>query len=102
MIARANKAWHGTRLNEPDWGENSRSIAFGGELPGEGLTFHLILNGYWEPLDFELPLVGEWRRWFDTALPSPDDICEWTAAPPAPGATYRAGPRSVVMLYATT
>ncbi len=100
MIDRASKAWHGTRLHEPDWGENSHSIAFGGVLRGEGLVFHLILNGFWEPLDFELPPDKAWRRWIDTSLESPDDIVEWEAAAPAPGAGYRAGPRSVVMLYA--
>jgi glycogen operon protein len=103
FIERANKAWHGVKLDQPDWGECSHSIAFGAELKGEKLRFHLILNGYWEPLEFELPPVtGErpWRRWIDTSLPSPQDIVEWKAAPGLAGGTYRAGPRSVVMLYA--
>ncbi len=80
----------------------AHSIAFGGELPGEGLTVHRILNGYWEPLDFGLPPGKTWRRWFDTTLPSPHDIVEWSAAPLVPGASYPTGPRSVVMLYAAT
>src|SRR3954470_19193083 len=42
MIEKANKAWHGVRLNQPDWGPGSHSIAFGGELKREGLVFHLI------------------------------------------------------------
>jgi glycogen operon protein len=104
LIARANKAWHGVKLDQPDWGEGSRSIAFGVDLRKEGFAAHLILNAYWEPLDFELPPSQEgrapWRRWIDTSLPSPEDIVEWQAAPPVPGSTYRAGPRSVVMLYA--
>ena len=33
----------------------SHSLAFGAELRREGLDLHLILNAYWEPLDFELP-----------------------------------------------
>jgi glycogen operon protein len=64
----------------------------------------VILNAYWEPLDFELaPLSGSdplWRRWVDTSLESPDDIVEWDAAPPVPGHAYRAGPRSVAALFA--
>jgi glycogen operon protein len=100
LIARANKAWHGTKLNQPDWGDNSHAIAFGGELRQEKLLFHMILNGYWEPLDFELPPAGNpWRRWIDTSLQSPDDIVEWRSARPVPGSSYRAGPRSVVVLY---
>jgi glycogen operon protein len=43
---------------------------------------------------------GPWRRWIDTSLPSPQDIVEWQTAPPVTGATYRAGPRSVVALSA--
>jgi glycogen operon protein len=104
MIARSTHAWHGTKLFRPDWGEGSHSIAFGAELKGDKLAVHLILNAYWEPLDFELPqtTASGWRRWIDTALPSPEDIVEWQAAPPVPGHSYRAGPRSVVSLYATT
>jgi glycogen operon protein len=106
MLREANKAWHGVKLGRPDWGDNSHSVALGAELRREKLTFHLILNAYWEPLEFELPPAavggGPWRRWIDTSLPSPLDIVEWQAAPPVVGTTYRAGPRSVVMLCAET
>jgi glycogen operon protein len=66
------------------------------------VLFHLILNAYWEPLDFELPAAGgnPWRRWIDTSRPSPQDIVDWQRAPAFPDGTYRAGPRSVVVLYA--
>jgi isoamylase len=103
LIERAHKAWHGVRLNQPDWGESSHSIAFGAELRDEKLLFHLILNGYWESLDFELPTIADgiaWHRWIDTSLASPEDIFPWENAPTLPGNSYRAGPRSVVMLYA--
>jgi glycogen operon protein len=103
LIARANKAWHGVKLHLPDWGDNSHAVAFGAELRRENLAVHLILNAYWEPLDFELPPAapgeGPWRRWIDTSLSSPQDIVEWRTAPPVPGGPYRAGPRSVVVLY---
>jgi glycogen operon protein len=104
MIHEANKAWHGVRLQQPDWGDASHSVAFGAELRKEELLFHFILNAYWEPLDFELPAAGNggrdpWRRWIDTALDSPQDIVPWDAAPAVPGATYRAAPRSVIMLF---
>jgi glycogen operon protein len=105
LLQRANKAWHGVKLYQPDWGDYSHSVALGAELQKEGLLFHLILNAYWEPLDFELPKPGErnrgpWRRWIDTALESPHDIVPWQSAPAAPGDTYRAEARSVVMLFA--
>ena len=81
------------KLNQPDWGDGSHSLAFGAELREEGLRFHLILNAYWEPLDFELPTLGDggpWRRWIDTALDSPHDIVPWQTAPAVPGSSYRA------------
>ena len=104
LLRGVNLAWHGIKLNQPDWSEHSHSIAFMAELRQEGLLFHVILNAYWQPLDFELPRfnsVGEnpWRRWIDTALDSPRDILEWAKAEPLHGHNYRANSRSVVMLY---
>jgi glycogen operon protein len=102
MLQQANKAWHGVKLFQPDWGDHSHSVALGAELKREGLRFHLILNAYWEPLNFELPKLeggGSWRRWIDTALDSPHDIVPWQTAPPISGDTYRAEARSVVMLF---
>jgi glycogen operon protein len=102
LIAQANKAWHGVRLNQPDWGDHSRSVALSARMRKEEMLFHLILNAYWEPLDFELPRPesGTWRRWVDTSLDSPDDIVPWQEAPAVPADTYRAGARSVVLLVA--
>jgi isoamylase len=67
------------------------------------MLVHMILNAYWQPLDFELPRLdsaGEnpWRRWIDTALDSPHDILEWDRAESFPCYAYRAEARSVVML----
>jgi glycogen operon protein len=102
LIARATKAWHGVKVNQPDWGESSRSIAFSAELTKENMVIYLAMNAYWGPLEFELPpnAGGPWRRWIDTSRPSPHDIVEWQSAPPVTGNTYSVGPRSVVMLYA--
>jgi glycogen operon protein len=104
FLREAQKAWHGVKLGQPDWSPWSHALAFGGELREQGLFLHLILNAYWEPLDFELPFVHDggdaWRRWIDTALDTPFDIVELQTAPPVPGRTYRAGPRSVVVLTA--
>jgi len=99
----ARKAWHGVKVEQPDWSHFSHSLAFGAELPEHGLFFHLILNAFWEPLDFELPSTtgasGPWRRWIDTALDPPHEIVEWHKAPPVSCGTYQAGPRSVVVLF---
>ncbi len=105
VLRQASKAWHGVKLNQPDWSDQSHSVAFSAEAPNRKMRFCLILNAYWEPLDFELPPPGEptgdsWRRWIDTTLESPDDIVDWPSAPRVTGDTYRAGPRSMVVLFA--
>jgi len=97
----ARKAWHGVKLGQPDLRGFSHSLAFSAELAKDELTLHLILNGYWEPLDFELPALpnaAPWRRWIDTALEPPQEIVEWQMAQPVPGQIYRAEPRSVIVL----
>jgi glycogen operon protein len=68
------------------------------------LLLHLILNAYWEPLDFQLPRghsegQNPWRRWIDTALDSPHDIVDWQTAPSVPGYTYRAEAQSVAVFF---
>jgi isoamylase len=75
------------------------------EIREEKLLFHVILNAYWHPLDFELPRLDSprenpWRRWIDTGLDSQHDIVEWEAAEPVPGYVYAAAARSVVVLLA--
>jgi isoamylase len=102
LIDQANKAWHGVKLFQPDWGDGSRALAFEAELKREGIRFYLILNAYWEPLEFELPKLEPgvtWRRWIDTGFDSPEDILPWQKAPVYAGRSYRAVPRSVVMLF---
>ncbi len=105
LTREAEKAWHGVRLNQPDWSDGSHSIAFSAEMRHERLLVYLALNAYWEPLEFELPptehaSVNPWRRWIDTSLESPCDIVEWKSAPIIPDSKYSVGPRSVVVLYA--
>lgn len=103
LIRRAKKSWHGVKLNQPDWGKHSHCFALEAEMKSNRLAFYVILNGYWEPLEFELPPLSSgkrWRRWIDTSLPSPQDIVDWKDAESAPGSVYPSGPRSVVMLLA--
>jgi len=102
LIRRAQLTWHGVRLHQPDWGHGSHSVAFTTRLPSGRMLVHVILNAYWEPLEFELSPVagGPWRRWIDTFLDSPHDIEDWERAPVVSGDRYRAEPRSVVVLFA--
>ncbi|HOW64416.1 MAG TPA: glycogen debranching protein GlgX [Verrucomicrobiota bacterium] len=104
IIRQANKSWHGIRLNQPDWSDPSHSIALTVELLREQIVMHLMLNAYWEPLEFELPSpehcgATAWRRWIDTGLEPPLDIVPWTEAPVATKYKYRLEARSVAVLF---
>jgi isoamylase len=79
LIRQADKAWHGVRPGQPDWGGDSHSLAFEVEIRVQNFRVYLILNAYREPLVFELPPPHDdqaifWRRWIDTSLSSPLDI----------------------------
>jgi glycogen operon protein len=101
LLATAPKSWHGVKLGQPDWSPWSHSIAVSAHVLKENLIYHVILNAFWQPLEFELPTGNRrpWRRWVDTALNPPHDIVAWQAAPPLAGHTYTAEPRSLVTLY---
>jgi glycogen operon protein len=106
LLAQARLEWHGTRLNEPDWSEGSRSLACTLWSMSGRSVFHLIASAYWKPLEFELPKrpadsTSPWRRLIDTALDTPDDIARPDEATPVPGDCYAVQPRSVVLLYAS-
>ena len=105
VLREANKAWHGVKLRQPDWSDSSHSLALSAEAEDEKLLFHFIRNAFWEPLGVEQPRVGNdgedvWRRVSDTTLDSPQDIVELEKAATVPGRIYRAGPRSVAVLFA--
>jgi isoamylase len=105
LLGQARLRWHGVDLERPDWSEDSHSIAFTvGSFRGR-FTLHVMLNAYWDALSFELPpSLGQgdgWRRWVDTFLPSPQDICAWEDAPVVTGPRYTVAPRSAVILVET-
>jgi glycogen operon protein len=97
--------WHGVKLHQPDWGHQSHSLAATVPLLGYPRLMHLMLNAYWEPLEFELPAAtsdhGRWRRCVDTFQPSPDDIRDFATARFADGPNCRVEPRSIVILFAS-
>ena len=55
LIREADITWHGVRLHEPDWRHSSHSVALTAKFTTHRVFVHVILNAYWEPLEFELP-----------------------------------------------
>jgi isoamylase len=103
LLTRARVECHGVKLHQPDWSDQSHSLAITASADGADLDLCLMLNAYWEPLRFELPLVPEnesrsWRRWLDTSLAAPDDICAFSNALPVGGSSYLVNSRSIVAL----
>jgi len=96
--------WHGIRLNQPDWSPDSHSIAVTAWSLSKRIVFYMMMNAYWEPLEFALPPVSGsrargWRRWIDTYRESPDDICDFAGAPLVKGTAYHVHPHSIVVLH---
>jgi len=95
--------WHGVKLNQPDWSNHSHSIAFTIESLSKDVMWHYMVNAYHEALEFELPQVKDashWKRWIDTSLASPDDICYQSDASITASGKYLVQPRSTVVLIA--
>jgi glycogen operon protein len=88
-------------LNSPGWDDpEARALActLGGEHGDPDL--HVMMNMYWDNLDFELPTVPgrSWFRALDTSQPSPNDIADPGKESPAPGSSYTVQGRSIVVL----
>ncbi|NES87462.1 MAG: glycogen debranching enzyme, partial [Moorea sp. SIO2B7] len=95
--------WHGVRLREPDWADESHTLAFELLHPEGKEHLYIILNAYWEPLTFDLRELRHkehWHRIVDTALPAPDDFSDRETAPIIKNSHYRVEARSSVVLMA--
>jgi isoamylase len=101
LLARAKLQWHGVQLHQPDWNDNSHSLAFTIQSRRGRIRLHGILNAYWEPLTFALPPAvdgHQWRLCIDTAQAAPHDIRPLEEAPIVAVGDIVAQPRSVVVL----
>lgn len=69
--------WHGTCLNEPDWGFNSHTLGFEYHYPSKRERILVYMNMYWEELEFELPtaIYGKWNLKVDTSQDT-SEVCE--------------------------
>ena len=103
LLLAARIEWHGTHLNQPDKGFDSRTLAM--LVGGSREALYVICNAYWEPLNFELPPPpfddgSRWRQVIDTHHEAPNDVFSLSEAPPVTGTSYRVSARSIVLLFA--
>jgi glycogen operon protein len=92
--------WHGTKLASPGFDDPQSHIlactiaGFGGDA-----DLHVMMNMYWEALDFDVPLdpLRAWRVAIDTFAPSPDPDAP-IAGEPLRRAQCTVQPRSIVVL----
>jgi glycogen operon protein len=103
LLEHSRLDWHGVKLGHPDWADYSHSLAFTLRSLHTRFLVHVMMNAYWEALEFELPPLhraerSSWRRCIDTAMKSPDDIAEWRSAPRHAGGNCLVQPRSLVLL----
>jgi isoamylase len=93
--------WHGTALATPGWDDpEARALACTLGGIGDDPDLHVMMNMYWEPLEFQLPAVPDrrWARAIDTALAAPADITGPGAEQPIDASTYLVSERSIVVL----
>ncbi len=97
-------SWHGTQLNQPNWGNESHSLAFY-LLPSRDETCHIFVISHMgtKKQTFQLPSVTpmQWCRFADTALNTPDDISNFGSAKHLNDQSrYTAQARSTIILVA--
>ena len=90
--------FHGVRLDQPDWGYQSHSLAVYFQRVAGDVGVYVIANAYGGPLTFALPSEHPWKRVADTSLDPPDDLLDEEVAPVLGQPAYAVQPHSVVVL----
>ena len=103
LLKQSRIIWHGVKENKPNWNEDSHSIAVTTIAFNSKIAMHYMVNAYHHDLEFEIPQTLDnqktrWKRWLDTALPSPDDIYPFNEAIPYNKAIYKVKAHSLVVL----
>ena len=100
----ADITWHGTTLGNPGFDDpHGRALActiagFGGDA-----DVHVMMNMFWEPLAFEVPIDPQrtWHTAVDTFLPRPLDIPDESQRRPLNRSLCTVQGRSIVILVGT-
>jgi isoamylase len=91
-------SWHGTTLNSPRFDDPvARALACTIAGLHDTSDLHVMMNMFWEPLDFELP-PAQWSVAVDTSAASPADIADSPRPLEATARIFTVQPRSIVVL----
>ncbi|PWJ43790.1 glycogen debranching protein GlgX [Sediminitomix flava] len=99
-------SWHGVDFDNPDLGDRSHAIAYMLTDQEAGEQIYVMVNSYWEALEFEMPLCTlddnskTFHRVIDTDLPSPRDILPLDEAKEIKEESYIVAPRSIAVFIA--
>jgi glycogen operon protein len=102
-INKPHIAWHGIKLNAPDWGGKSHSLAFTLSHPEAKEIIHIMINAFWEKLQFQLPVLKNGKKWhqiIDTYQNHPHDFNAPAHATQVGNGTIDVMDRSVMVLMA--
>ena len=97
----ADVTWHGCKLGEPGWNDpDSLALAMTLGAREQGQDIHIMFNMFWEPLQFELPVIAtrNWHISINTASTSPNDIAIIGKEKIYKSSTYQVSARSIVVL----
>ncbi|MFC6647080.1 hypothetical protein ACFQBQ_16165 [Granulicella cerasi] len=100
MLEHSHIEWHGAKLYCPDFSDDSNTLA-ATVYAEDGLALHMMLNAFWQPLQFAIPPVPDatlhWFRVLDTFETTPECSLE-DADKQIVGAEYLLQPRSIALL----
>ncbi len=100
----ADITWHGTKLGSPAFDDpEGRALACTIAGFGRDADVHVMMNMFWEPLAFEVPIDPQraWHIAVDTFLPRPLDIPDESQRPPFNRSLCTVQGRSIVILVGT-
>jgi isoamylase len=98
FLHKGDVVWHGVEPNLPDWGAESKLVAFTLPDPFEGYQLYICFNANQTEMSIRLPKGTTWYRRVDTSLESPEDIVDDDQAAHIHDEKYLLKPYSAIVL----
>jgi isoamylase len=98
FLHKGDVVWHGREPHFPDWGKESKLVAFTLPDPFQGYQLYICFNANHSEVSIKLPQDTKWHRRIDTSLNSPEDIVDDSEAPEIESENYVIKPYSAIVL----